>query len=397
MNDNRPPDPPVRILVCPLDWGIGHASRMIPVIRLLHRSGFEVFLASGGKAGELLRTEFPSLPLLNLPAVAIRYSRSRSQVPVLLLQLPALAAAIIKEHRWLAKAVSVHRFDIVLSDNRYGLYHKDVLSVFITHQISPLMPAGFKWAEPFVFHMLGRFIRRFDRCWIPDAEDPCLNLTGRLSHRYPPPHHAAYMGILSRFCGNLPEAGDEKSGDCDVLVILSGPEPQRTLLEEILTEQLEKTDSQAVIIGGLPMPSRHHRIAATPGIRYYPHLPSSLFRALILRAGVIICRSGYSTIMDLAELGRPAILIPTPGQPEQEYLAGRLAEENLFHMAEQHGFDLEREITIFRGKKFRPAGIFRTDAEKYLKDLLGLYEHKQKDRQQSGEVPRHHLQTRMGV
>jgi UDP:flavonoid glycosyltransferase YjiC (YdhE family) len=360
-------------MICPLDWGIGHASRMIPLIHICLRAGFKVILASGGKAGELLKTEFPALPFMELPSVPIRYSRKKSQGFIMMIQLPFILAGIFKEHRWLAKAVSKHSIDIVLSDNRYGLYHKKVLSVFMTHQISPLMPAGLKWAEPAVNFFLRRFIRCFDRCWIPDAENPSQNLTGRLSHRFLPPYNTAYMGILSRFTEITPVTESEKNFLCDVLVILSGPEPQRTLLEEILIGQLDKTDYQAVIIGGFHQFSRQYSAIATSRIRYHDHLPSALFRIAILRAEIIICRAGYSTIMDLAELNKPAILIPTPGQPEQEYLAAYMKSKRWFHTAEQHGFDLEKEIRYFRKQKFNPLEIFRTDTEKYLQDLLKLY------------------------
>jgi len=368
-------------MVCPLDWGIGHASRMIPLIYKLLRPDTEVMLASGGKAGELLRTEFPSLPFIDLPSFPIRYSRNRSQVFIMMLQLPAIIAGIIKEHRWLRKAISAHHADIVISDNRYGLYHKKILSVFVSHQLSPLLPRGLKWMEPVVFHWLGRFINRFDRCWIPDAEDPSVNLTGRLSLRFTAFPNAVFMGILSRF-SELPAAPEEKEAESyDVLVILSGPEPQRTLLEEILVRQLGKTNYKAAIIGGLHQPARQNQHPPSSSVKFYYHLPATLFRAMLLKAGVVICRAGYSTIMDMMELGKPAILIPTPGQPEQEYLASYLKGKAWFHMAEQPDFNLKKEIQEFQRQPFMQQGLFRTSTEKYVQDLLFLYEHKHKNSQ----------------
>ena len=374
-------DHPVKILVCPLNWGIGHASRMIPLICKLLRSDTEVILASGGKAGELLRTEFPSLPFIDLPSFPVRYSRNRSQVFIIMLQLPAIIAGIIKEHRWLSKVISSHHVDIVISDNRYGLYHKRILSVFVSHQLSPLLPRGLKWMEPVVFHGLGMFINCFDRCWIPDAEDPSVNLTGRLSHRFTPFPNAAFMGILSRF-SELPVAPEEKEAETyDVLVILSGPEPQRTLLEEILVRQLGKTNYKAAIIGGLHQPARQNQNPSSSTVKFYYHLPATLFRAMLLKAGVVICRAGYSTIMDMMELGKPAILIPTPGQPEQEYLASYLKGKSWFHMAEQPDFNLKKEMQEFQRQPFMQRGLFLTSTEKYVQDLLFLYEHKHKNGQ----------------
>jgi hypothetical protein len=353
---------------------------MIPLIHKLLRSNTEVILASGGKAGELLRTEFPNQSFLDIPSFPMRYSRKGSQVFIMMIQIPAIIAGILKEHRWLKKTISRHQIDIVISDNRYGLYHKKILSVFVSHQVSPLLPNGLKWMEPFVFRWLGGFIRRFDRCWIPDNEDPSENLTGRLSHRYPAFRNTVFMGILSRF-NELPAAIKEGKAEIyDVLVILSGPEPQRTLLEENLVSQLGKTDYKAAIICGLQQPTPQNPDCSSSSVTFFYHLPASLFRDLLLRAGIIICRAGYSTIMDLVELGRPAILIPTPGQPEQEYLAGYLKGKGWFHTAKQNDFDLKKEMQEFQRQIFTQQDHFRTEAEKYLQDLLQLYEHKKQDR-----------------
>ncbi|HEM49481.1 MAG TPA: glycosyltransferase, partial [Caldithrix sp.] len=189
---------PVKILVCPLNWGIGHASRMIPVIHQLLHARAEVILAACGKSAELLKTEFPDQTFIDLPSFPVRYSRKRSQIFILALQIPLILVSIIKEHMRLKKITAVYSPDVIISDNRYGLFHKKIISVFVTHQVSPALPAGLTWMEPFVFHFLGFFIKRFDRCWIPDVRDPSMNLTGRLSHRYTPFRNMAYMGILSR-------------------------------------------------------------------------------------------------------------------------------------------------------------------------------------------------------
>jgi hypothetical protein len=203
---------------------------MIPLIHALLRTDAEVILASKGKAGELLKTEFPDLPFYDLPSVTIRYSRSRSQAVFLAFQIPLLMVSVSKEHRWLKKFIGTHPLDIVISDNCYGLFNSRILS-FFTQCLPFFMPA--KWMEPFVHAVLGLFIRSFDRCWIPDDKDPSLNLTGRLSHRYPVYKNSVFMGILSRFCELPDSAGKGNIKKVDILVILSGPEPQRTLMEEI--------------------------------------------------------------------------------------------------------------------------------------------------------------------
>lgn len=180
-------DSPVKILVCPLDWGIGHASRMIPVVYQLLQEGFDVSIATAGKSLDLMRTSFPEVELIHLPSVSIRYSQKKSQTAKLLFQVPGFLLGIIKEHQWLKKFLRTHPFDVVLSDNRYGLWNKKTVSIFVSHQLSPILPAGLKVFEPIVHFLFRRFIQSFDRCWIPDTADPELNLTGMLSHRVPFP------------------------------------------------------------------------------------------------------------------------------------------------------------------------------------------------------------------
>ena len=350
---------------------------MIPLIHALLRTDAEVMLASKGKAGELLKTEFPDLPFYDLPSATIRYSRRKSQAWILAFQIPLLLVSVSKEHRWLKKFLITHPLDIVISDNCYGLYNSSILSVFLSHQVSPLLPAGLKWMEPFVHKVLGLFIRSFDRCWIPDDKDPILNLTGRLSHRYPLFRNTAFMGILSRFCELPDSTGKEPVKKVDILVILSGPEPQRTLMEEIMTRQLEGTDYKAMIICGMQHSCRFENESVhASSIEYTYHLPADAFREAMRNAGIIVCRSGYSTIMDLAELGLSAILMPTPGQPEQEYLAGYLSRQGFFHCIDQRNFNLQAAIGQYRSQNKKLPGVFRTDTGKYLKDLFALYENK---------------------
>lgn len=374
----------LKILVCSLNWGIGHSSRLIPLIYALLRTDAEVILASKGKAGELLKTEFPDLPFYDLPSVTVRYSRRRSQALILAFQIPLLLASILKEHRWLKKFVGTHPLDIVISDNCYGLFNSRILSVFLSHQISPLLPAGFKWMEPFVHKVLGRFIRSFDRCWIPDDKDPSVNLTGRLSHRYPVFTNTAFMGILSRFCALPDTTGKEKGKKVDILAILSGPEPQRTLMEKNLIRQLAGTDYKAMIVCGMQPSCRIENETVHPAsIDCYYHLPTEALREAMQNAGILICRSGYSTIMDLAELGLSAILVPTPGQPEQEYLAGYLSGQGFFYCTGQQNFNLQAAIAQYRSQNRKSSRMFRTDTGNYLQDLFTLYENKKINHRQT--------------
>ena len=184
----------------PLDWGLGHASRMIPLISRFIQDGHVVILAGSGRSAELLRHTFPRLKFVSLPGHTIRMGSGRHSYIHLIFQLPAMVFSVLREHRLLRKIVREEKADVVISDNRYGLYCHKAFSVFITHQISPVLPAIFRWLEYPVYLIIRKLIQRFDQCWIPDFPDPEINLSGKLSHRFKtPPSNTRYIGILSRF------------------------------------------------------------------------------------------------------------------------------------------------------------------------------------------------------
>lgn len=338
MNDenfNRT-NPRPRVLVAPLDWGLGHATRCVPVIHKLINGGFEVMIAAGPSATSLLKTEFPALEFLPLKDHAIRYSRKPQLLLFsLLLQLPRLFLHIYKERRWLAHAIKQYRLDAVISDNRPGLYHPSVPCIYITHQLCIKTGNGF--TERLAQKMHYRFINRFHECWVPDFRGE-NNLAGDLSHPDKIPGvPLLYIGPLSRF----EKSGQEKK--YRLAVILSGPEPQRSIFEELLLPQLRAYPGKIILVRGLP----GNKPITSPGnssIEIADHLSAADLNCVIEASETIICRSGYSSVMDLVKLDRRAILVPTPGQTEQEYLAQRLKERSLFYCVEQNAFSLDRAL-----------------------------------------------------
>ncbi len=326
---------PARILVAPLDWGLGHATRCIPVIHELLALGCEPFLAGEGAQEKLLQTEFPHLPFLQLPGYRVRYAKTKKGLIWRMIQQgPKMRRAILYEHQWLKKMVSQHRLDAVISDNRYGLYHETVPSVFMTHQLLIKSSAG-KWTEKILQKRNYKYINRFTECWIPDNEGD-NNLAGELSHpSIKPAIPVRYIGLLSRFKKEVSPVAEKKG---HLLLLLSGPEPQRSILEEKLIRDISNYNGTAVIVRGLP--DSVSLIPSTNMIRVYNHLPAAALHQEIMEAEYIVSRSGYSTIMDLAVLGKKSILIPTPGQTEQEYLAGLLMGQGLAVCINQEKFSL---------------------------------------------------------
>jgi uncharacterized protein (TIGR00661 family) len=332
-----------RILVAPLDWGLGHATRCIPIVRELLNQGAEVWLAGEGAQEELLRTEFPDLPFLSLRGYRIRYARSAWQLlRTVIFQVPEIFRSIRRENRWLKEMVNEHAFDVVISDNRFGLYHPVVRCIFITHQLQIKAP-GRRLSGRWLRQINYKYINRFASCWIPDEEDN-NNLSGELSHPDKKPSIPVhYVGVLSRF---EKQAVEEKKDH--LVIIFSGPEPQRTLLEEKILREIVHYNGTATIVRGLPGSAK--MLPSTNMIRFYNHLPAAELNLEISRAEYVIGRCGYSTVMDLIKLQKRSVLVPTPGQPEQNYLAVYLKGKGIAYCVDQDKLSLEASLKV--AKKF---------------------------------------------
>ena len=277
--------------------------------------------------------------LIRLPGHKIKYPAKGSFLVKILSIVPAFYRTIIKENSILKRIIKEHHIDAVISDNRYGLWCRKIPSIFIGHQMIIKMPPMINWLERIVHKISLRFIKRFDECWIPDYKGK-FNLAGDLAHKHPLPENFYYIGPLSRF--NLKEKNkniDDKETGNHILVILSGPEPQRTILEKRLLNQLEKSNQEAIVVRGVTEKDGEYQL--TPKIRVIHHAQSHVLNSLILEANLVICRPGYSSIMDLAATGKRAVFIPTPGQTEQQYLARYFYKNKIFYYNTQRSFDLE--------------------------------------------------------
>lgn len=323
------------MLVAPLDWGLGHATRCIPIISALIANGFTVILAAEGPQAHLLHTEFQDLAILPLEGYRVRYSKSRRALPfVLLSQLPRLLRTIRKEQAWLSEIIDKHRIDLVISDNRYGLYTEKVSSIFITHQLQ--IKAPFAWLEAWLQKINYRFINRFTACWVPDGtQDKAI--AGILSHPLQLPRIPVhYIGLLSRF------SKSEESQVFDYCVLLSGPEPQRTLLEKQLVNGLSQIKDNCLLVRGKP--GATDTLSVPSNITVKNHLSGAALAKAILQSRSVISRSGYTTVMELLSLGKKALLIPTPGQTEQEYLAKILQEKGACLTVAQDELDCSKHL-----------------------------------------------------
>jgi predicted glycosyltransferase len=326
-----------RILLSPLDWGLGHATRCIPIIRALMAQNVEVIIASDGSVETLLRAEFPNLEFLRLAGYEISYGKNKIDlVGKILLQIPRILQVIEEENEWLKNTIENYELDAVISDNRYGLYNEKIYSVFITHQLQ--IQTGLAITDRIVQNINFNYINKFDACWIPDvAAKP--GLAALLSHPKRKPQTALhYIGWQSRFDHSI------KGKDQHILVMLSGPEPQRTMLEEIIFSQLSLCKQQVVIVRGLPDETELPSLPAH--VTVYNHLKAEELQEKIANASFVVARSGYSTVMDLIPWKKKTILVPTPGQTEQEYLADHLVMQSCALSFLQDEFNLQHALEV---------------------------------------------------
>ena len=321
------------VLVTVLDWGLGHATRTIPIIQSLEKTGVTLLIASSGSALTVLQRAFPSLPSYKLPGYAIQYPTS-NMLWNIGYQMPKIIWVIIREFLIIQRIARSQNVDIIITDNRYGCFSWRRHSIFMTHQL--YIKSGIKWLDPLLKWVHLSWIRFFDECWIPDFPDT-PGLAGCLAHPKPNQRYH-YIGLLSRF-----KPVKVKTEDF-ILVILSGPEPQRSRLEQKLLLTLAELSHPIVLIRGLPN-TQDHSLPPYPNIKIIPYLSGKPLSILLQRAKFVICRSGYSSMMDLITLQKQAFLIPTPGQTEQIYLAQWATQNQWFFHQQQDELDIPFALT----------------------------------------------------
>ncbi len=329
------------ILVAPLHWGLGHATRCIPIINALLENNFRVLLASDGAALHLLQKEFPQLESIELPSYQITYPKKGNHFKsIMLLKLPRILKVISSEKKIIERLVSEGKIDGIISDNRFGVRSLKIPSVYITHQLNVLTGN----TSYFSTKVHQNIIKKFEVCWVPDLEGS-NNLSGKLGHTSNHKLNIKYIGFLSRMNKiNLPKK-------YDVLLLLSGPEPQRSLFEEKLIAIFKGTKQKILLIQGSV--ESEQKTEQLENITLYNFMLRKDLELAINESEIIISRSGYTTIMDLAILEKKAFFIPTPGQYEQEYLAKRMSDLKIAPFCVQDEFSLEKikNVELFNGFK----------------------------------------------
>ena len=322
-----------KIIVAPLNWGLGHASRCVPIIKSLLENNFTPVLASDGKAFQFLKQEFPYLEVLKLPSYNISYGKNLQWK--LVLQFPRIVSAVNKEQKIIKSFVDENEDVIgVISDNRFGVRSNKVPSVYITHQINVL--SGFTTLFTSKIHQ--QIIKKFDECWIPDNEKS--EFSGKLSSTK---NKFTFIGVLSRFKKEFVEK------KIDVLVLISGPEPNRTYFEDKLKSEFKNDKRNIVFVLGTV--EEYQKKWKEKNLTFYNYLLSEELQNIINSSEIVVCRSGYSSIMDLAVLNKKTFFIPTKNQPEQEYLSIFLKKKDVAPSCNLEDFVAEKlsEIKNYKG------------------------------------------------
>ena len=340
------------VCISPLDWGLGHATRCILLIHALEALDYKVYIASEGKHEAILREVAPNSVFLHLKGYRIWYTHLRALlIPGIVLQIPKIIVSVIHEYYWLKRVAKKYKFDLIISDNRFGFFHKSIKSVFITHQLELQTPFG--WSTRLNQIITYKIINKYAACWVADMLPP-NNLSGILANpKHIPNTRLWYMNCLSRL--NEEQALNENTTINDkpllFLGIVSGPEPQRTVLENILWEEGNTLNNNFVVIAGLP-DNKSYQKETEKGMLYH-HLNGNDLKKQIQCAEYIICRGGYTTLMEIIPFQKKLIFIPTPGQTEQEYLGKYWQSKKWAVCIAQSKFNLKTAIEKARGFEYQ--------------------------------------------
>jgi uncharacterized protein (TIGR00661 family) len=347
------------ILVAPLNWGLGHATRCIPIINILKKEDYSPIIASDGKALDLLRKEFPNLEYYELPSLKIKYSKRGIWIKLgLLFQGYKLYKSIRQEQNFIKSLVRQKDINGIISDNRLGMFHPDIPSAVITHQLK-VFSGGTTWLTSKLHRY---FISKYDECWVPDNKKK-PHLSGRLGHVNKTSLNLKYIGLLSRF--------QLKSVKLkyDVLILISGPESQRQIFENIMLDEFKTYKGKAVLVRGKVEDEQKEYYKKD--IKVINYLKSKELETLIQESEVIIARSGYTTLMDMAKLNKKAFFIPTPKQSEQQYLAMSMKKHDIAPYAQQKKFNLNM---LGDAKLYEGLGKFFVRDDTVLRNAFKLFE-----------------------
>ncbi len=354
-----------KVLIAPLDWGLGHATRCIPIIKALLANNCNVLIACNNLQKKLFEQEFEQIEILPLVGYNITYASNPKLLAISILkQLPKISSIIKQENFWLNALIDECNIDLVISDNRYGLYTSKIPCVFVTHQLQ--IKAPLYTIEKLLQKINYHFINKYNFCWIPDFENE-KNIAGTLSHpKILPIVPISYIEPLCRF-----EIEKTNIINYNLCISLSGPEPQRTVLEKKILQEINTISAKIILIRGLP--NSNEQLELPQNVTVFNHLSGKYLGEIFQQSEIIICRSGYTTIMEIIALQKKAILIPTPGQTEQEYLAKKLMQQGCCYSIKQKDFTITEAFEKSKTFNFQLPPYTTTNLNQFISQFLAMY------------------------
>lgn len=354
------------ILISPLAWGLGHATRDIPIINELKSHGHKITIATSRGALDLLKKECPDCEFIKLEDYPLPYSSTKYFLPKFFASIPLMLKALLEEHENILDLISKNKFDMIISDNRFGVYSDDIPSFFISHQLRFSTPYYLRPLEDLSEYINEYFLKKFSRIIIPSNNPGEDCLSGKLcqSTRDVINSKAYYAGILSSaYKMDTPE-------DLDYLIVITGPEPQRAKLEEIILSRISALPGKKVVLLGRPGDNFEKKLDENTIVKSYAGGEEKMI--LMNRAKFIITRSGYTTMMDIAELGKKhGLFIPTPGQTEQEYLSEYYEEKKWFYSKNQYELDFPKDVgKAMAYKGFPPMEKSQNNVKRLYKEVF---------------------------
>lgn len=317
-----------------MHWGLGHAMRIVPIVQQLHENGCTIFIAASSTLISLLKEECPYATFIDDNSVEIKYGATSISTTVKLIsQLPTLLKQIKQEQLLIKQWVKTYGIDFIISDNRYGLYHAEVPSIFITHQLN----IQFLFGKKIIKKINERLISNFWGCWVPDNADKNNRVGGILTESNFLKLKINYIGLLSRFARAVTKNPEQVNKQ--LLFILSGPEPQRTIFENKIINEVRLHKVDGILVRGSNV--INDNLDKNLFVSCIDFANATLLKTLIENSNIIVCRAGYSSIMDLISLQKSALLVPTPGQNEQVYLSKYLTNKKWFYSETQQQFSLQ--------------------------------------------------------
>ena len=361
MITERPKRPIKKVLICPLDWGLGHATRVIPIVEHYLEKGDQVILGGNGSSIQFLQKRFPNLTCEFVPGYGVVYSKRIGFAVKMLLSLPTIYSGIKKEEKQVAWLHEQYGFDLIISDNRFGVHASGVQSLFMTHQLNIKFP----YFESIIFKVQRQLIEQFDACLVPDFSSK-EKLAGSLSElkvgqELNVPLY--YLGALSRFYRT---EFKKRTIKYPFVAVISGPEPHKSALTNLLISSFSSgADKLAIITYDFDV-----KRIIPDHIKLFQDCNDEQFLTIISESETMISRSGYSTLMDMIFLNKKVFFIPTPGQTEQLYLAKYAATKGWANWCLQEDFSLSKIKSIGEGFPTAPSTMSEV-LEKIEKQRMG--------------------------